>query len=204
MPVAPTTSGSSPTARCTARSPGRWRSGSRCAGCAPCTCGSSGRRRTPLELAARLGSHPAVERVRHPGFGGIVVDRGRRRGGGGGAGRGGHPGVGARDEPRRGREPARAAPPHPERAGEGAGEPDPPLGRHRGRRRPLARPGAGPRPRLTATRGSHTETRPGAPAWGSAISRVPRRSRPCGGATAAPRRPPGRCGRAGSSRRPAR
>ena len=150
-PAAPTTSGCCATAPCTARSPGRWRSGSRCAGCARCTCGSS----APGANAARArragcATHPAVERVRYPGFGG---DRRRSR-------------SPAAPRPPSGscaatrlwvhatslggvESPAGAAPAHPERAADGAGEPGAAVGRHRGRRRPLARPQPGPRPGLT-------------------------------------------------------
>ena len=68
---------STPTAPCTAPSPGRWRSGSPCAACAPWHLRVERAQANALELATRLAGHPAVERVRHPGFGGIVVDRGR-------------------------------------------------------------------------------------------------------------------------------
>ena len=82
------------TAPCTARSPGRWRSGSRCAGCARCTCGSSGPRPAPSSSPPGCARHPAVERVRHPGCGGIVVDRGRRRRRGAPSGSARRPGCG--------------------------------------------------------------------------------------------------------------
>ena len=60
------------TARCTARSPARWRCGWRCAACAPCTCASSVPSRMPSSWRRGWPHHPAVERVRHPGWGAIV------------------------------------------------------------------------------------------------------------------------------------
>ena len=65
-------SGCAGTASCTAASPGRWRPGSRCVGCAPCTCASSGPARTPPTSPSGSHGHPAVERVRYPGFGAVV------------------------------------------------------------------------------------------------------------------------------------
>lgn len=44
----PSTSACSPTAPSPARSPARWRSGSRCVDCAPCTFGSSGHGPAPV------------------------------------------------------------------------------------------------------------------------------------------------------------
>ena len=152
MPVAPARAAARRTARCTARSPGRWRPGSRCAGCAPCTCGSSGRRPTPSSSPRRLREPPGASSgcatrasaASSP----IELAGGReaRR-----AGLRGRPGCGCTPPASAASSPARAAPPHPERAGHGPREPGPALGRHRGRRRPLARPRPGPRPGLTAS-----------------------------------------------------
>ena len=120
----------------------RSRPGSRCAGCAPCTCGSSGRRPTRRSSSAGSGSHPAVGEVRYPGFGAIVavvLRRGRARR------RPADPqdhAVGARHQPRRRRVDVRAAPPLEDRAGHHPRRAGPDVGRHRGRRRPLGRPGA--------------------------------------------------------------
>ena len=63
---------SSAAAWSTAGSPGRWRRGSPCADCAPCTCGSSGQCANAAEIARRAADHPAVDRVRYPGFGAMV------------------------------------------------------------------------------------------------------------------------------------
>ena len=126
-------------------SPGRWRPGWPCAACAPCTCGSSGPAPTPPSSRAALAGHPAVR----PG----PLPRLRR-------------------DRRRSRCPAAptapsASPPatrlwthatslggveslierrrrHAGGAADGAGGPAAALGRHRGRRRPLARPRPGP------------------------------------------------------------
>ena len=131
---------------CTVPSRGRWRPGSRCAGCARCRCGSSGPGQRG-RAGRRASRPPGRARVRYPGFGAIVVDRGRRR-------RAtaaervcaADAALGARDEPRRGRVPARAPPaPARRRAAHGAGEPAAALGRHRGRRRPVGRPRPSPR-----------------------------------------------------------
>ena len=99
--------------RCTAPSPGRWRPGSRCAACAPCTCGSSGPAPTPASSRARLAQgppRPCGRGCATPGFGAIVADRGApaaptpRS-----AVARGDPAVGARHQPRRRGVAARAA-----------------------------------------------------------------------------------------------
>ena len=96
----------------------RSRPGSRCAACAPCTCGSSGPRPTPPELVRRLERAPGRSaRSATPASAAIVVDRARR----GRAGRRpAHPqdeAVGARHLARRRRVDVRAAPPLEDRAG---------------------------------------------------------------------------------------
>ena len=107
------------------------------------------------ELVRRLASHPAIEPVRYPGFGAIVAavlaDRRGRR-----PADPLHVAVGARHLARQRRVDVRTPP-----ALEGRG-PDHPRGsrpdvrRHRGRRRPLGRPRAGPCPRSPLSRRSQS------------------------------------------------
>ena len=93
--------------------------------------------------AGRAGSpvHPAIEEVRYPGFGAIVsvvlaARRGRRR-----PVLPPDPAVDPRHVARRRRVDPRAAPPLEGGAGHHPGRSGAALGRHRGRRRPLGRPG---------------------------------------------------------------
>ena len=98
---------------------------------------------TAVELAERLEAHPAVHRVRYPGFGAVVsfeladaptVDRACAR----------DQDHLERDEPRRRRDDD-GAPQRPSRPGAHPGRPDPHERRLRGRRGPLGRPRAGAR-----------------------------------------------------------
>ena len=98
------------------------------------------------ELARRLARHPAVEEVRYPGFGAIVAACRRRRAGRRPAGAR-RTAVGARDVARRRRVDAGAAAPLEGRGRDHPRGPGATLGRHRGRRGPLGRPGAGARVR---------------------------------------------------------
>ena len=132
------------TASCTAPSPDRWRSWLALRGLRTLHLRVERAAANALVLAERLAGHPAVDAGAPPGLGRHRLDRG------GGRGRrrpSGSPGPRpvwvALDEPRRGREPDRAAPADPSRARRRAREPAAPVGRHRGRRRPLARPRRG-------------------------------------------------------------
>ena len=143
----------------------RSRRGWRCAGCAPCTCGWSGRRPTPRSSVRRLADHPAVGEVRYPGFGGDRRGRARR---GRARRRPAHPqdhGCGctppasaAWSRPSSGAAAGSRAGDHPRRAGAA-------VGRHRGRRRPVGRPA--PARRLATTPGDSTRL----PAAIAAVSR---------------------------------
>ena len=97
------------------------------------------------ELVRRLGEHPAVGRGPLPR---LRRDHLRRAGRGRDGRRPADPqdhAVGARHQPRRRRVDVRAAPPLEDRAGHHPRRAGADVGRHRGRRRPVGRPGLGAR-----------------------------------------------------------
>ena len=129
-----------------ARSPGRWRPGWPCAACAPCTCGSSASQANAAELrpaprvAPRRRRRCATRASARSSRPCSPTARGRRPA---------HPlhlAVGARHLARQRRVDVRAPPPLEERGRHHPRGPGADVRRHRGRRRPLGRPRAGPRP----------------------------------------------------------
>ena len=130
----------------------RSRSGSLLRRTPPGFCGGAWRRSSSgcarhtenaTEIARRLEAHPAVERVRYPGFGGLLQLRRGRRSGCRAARRAVGPDDQERHEPRRDTLGAR----DPGALGRGPrpGKPRPPERRARGRRGDLGRSGAGVR-----------------------------------------------------------